>query len=102
MYITVYLAYVAGVRKGRGRELGPETARERGTFLPRALSRAQIPYSPSPLILTLPWKTEPTHSVSRTVAGRDACMTQVFPNKHEIVSLQLQQSHLPGDFKRLD
>ena len=56
IYITVYLACVAGVRKGMGRELGRKTAREggarRGTFLPRALLRAQIPHSPSPLILT--------------------------------------------------
>ena len=48
------LACVAGVRKGRGRELGRETAREGGgrrflSFLPRAsqaLSRTQIPASP--------------------------------------------------------
>ena len=46
---------VAGVRKGRGRELGRETTREgggrRGTFLsffPFSLARAQIPPSPSP------------------------------------------------------
>ena len=45
---------MAGVRKGRGSELGRETAREGGgrrflSFIPRAsqaLSRAQIPASP--------------------------------------------------------
>ena len=42
IYITVYLAYVAGVRKGRGRELGPETAREGAGNLSssRALARS--------------------------------------------------------------
>ena len=44
------VACVAGVRKGRGRELGRETAREGGgrrvPFL--SPSRAQIPPSPSP------------------------------------------------------
>ena len=45
------VACVAGVRKGRGMELGRETAREgegrRVPFL--SPSRAQIPPSPSPL-----------------------------------------------------
>ena len=47
------IACVAGVRKGRGRELGRETTREGGgrreTFLPRephTLSPAKIPLSP--------------------------------------------------------
>ena len=52
---------VAGVRKGRGRELGRETTREGGgrreegggepflSFFPFSLARAQIPPSPSPL-----------------------------------------------------
>ena len=51
---------MAGVRKGRGRELGRETTREGGgrrflSFLPRAphgFSRAQIP--PSPFNACLP------------------------------------------------
>ena len=73
------VACVAGVRKGRGRELGGETAREGGgrreegggePFL--SPSRAQIPPSPSPFNAchagyvfrkqrTLPMLTAKTH-----------------------------------------
>ena len=44
------LAGVAGIRKGRGRELGRDTAREGGGRRVRLLSpsRAQISPSPSP------------------------------------------------------
>ena len=51
IYITVYLACVAGVRRGRGWELGRETAREgggrreEGNLSPsRALARLNSPF----------------------------------------------------------
>ena len=47
--VVLQVAYVAGIPKGKGRELWRETTREGGgTHAPHAISRAQIPLSPSP------------------------------------------------------
>ena len=56
------IACMAGVGKGRGIELGRETKREGGA--PHALSRAQIPPSPSPSLPLLTPATQASTSLA--------------------------------------